>query len=252
MTGTGGLQRLPAQYLSDYTIPLPPLEVQQKIAAEIEGYQKVIDGARQVVDNWRPQIDVDPDWPMVRLGDVCEINPESSEPKTLFGKSKFVYLDISSVENNTGIVSFSNILSTEDAPSRARRIVHDDDILVSTVRPNLKAFTLLENLPDKCIASTGFAVLRSNKKSLEPAYLYITILSDDVIKQMCSKMDKGAYPSINSDDVKNILIPVPHITVQRKIAVKIDAEKKIVDGCRGLIVNYEEKIKRVVDGVWGE
>jgi type I restriction enzyme M protein len=65
-------------------------------------------------------------------------------------------------------------------------------------------------------------------------------------------MDKGAYPSINSDDVKNILIPVPHITVQRKIAINVEAEKKIVDGCRELIVNYEEKIKRVVDGVWGE
>ena len=53
-------------------IPLPPLEVQQEIVAEIEGYQKVIDGARAVVENYRPNIHVDPDWPMVKLGELCE------------------------------------------------------------------------------------------------------------------------------------------------------------------------------------
>ena len=48
-------------------IPLPPLEVQREIVAEIEGYQRVIDGARAVIDNYRPQIVVDPEWPMVDL-----------------------------------------------------------------------------------------------------------------------------------------------------------------------------------------
>ena len=52
-------------------IPLPPLEVQQELVAEIEGYQRVIDGARAVVDNYRPHVEVDPAWPMVALGEVC-------------------------------------------------------------------------------------------------------------------------------------------------------------------------------------
>ena len=51
-----------------------PLEVQQEIVAEIEGYQRVIDGARAVVENYRPHIAVDPEWPMVALGDVCDFN----------------------------------------------------------------------------------------------------------------------------------------------------------------------------------
>ena len=56
MTGTGGLQRVPRKFIEDYEIPLPPLEVQREIVAEIEGYQRVIDGARAVVDNYRPHI----------------------------------------------------------------------------------------------------------------------------------------------------------------------------------------------------
>ncbi len=54
-----------------FEIPLPPLDVQKEIVAEIEGYQKVIDGARAVLDNYRPHIPIHPDWPMVELGDLC-------------------------------------------------------------------------------------------------------------------------------------------------------------------------------------
>ncbi len=61
--------------------PLPPLVVQREIVSEIESYQKVIDGARAVVENWRPRIAVDPEWPVVELGEVCEINPEKVETK---------------------------------------------------------------------------------------------------------------------------------------------------------------------------
>ena len=73
MTGTGGLQRVPRSYVENFQIPLPPLEVQKEIAAEIEGYQKVINGARAVLDNYRPHIPINPDWPMVELGNMCAI-----------------------------------------------------------------------------------------------------------------------------------------------------------------------------------
>ena len=56
---------------AELQIPLPPLEVQKEIVAEIEGYQKVIDGARAVLDNYRPHIPIHPDWPMVELGEVA-------------------------------------------------------------------------------------------------------------------------------------------------------------------------------------
>ena len=65
MTGTGGLQRVPRDYVENFEIPLPPLEVQKEIVAEIEGYQKVINGARAVLDHYRPHIPIHPDWPMV-------------------------------------------------------------------------------------------------------------------------------------------------------------------------------------------
>ena len=77
MTGTGGLQRVPRSSVVGFEIPLPSLEVQREIAAEIEGYQKVIDGARAVVENYQPHIVVDPEWPLVGISDLVTDGPYS-------------------------------------------------------------------------------------------------------------------------------------------------------------------------------
>lgn len=62
-------------------LPLPPLEVQQEIATELDSFQKVIDGARQVAENWKPHIKINPDWPMVRFEEVCTLEYGKSLPK---------------------------------------------------------------------------------------------------------------------------------------------------------------------------
>ena len=142
-------------------IPLPPLEVQREIVAEIEGYQRVIDGARAVVESWKPHIAVDPEWPMVALKDACIINPESVNPSSDYSDSTIFYVDISSVENGTGRFLGYNEIPSSDAPNRARRGILGGDVLLSTVRPNLQAFTMLTDMKERAIASTGFAVLRA-------------------------------------------------------------------------------------------
>ncbi len=237
--------------LREQKIPLPPIEVQCEIVAEIEGYQNVIDGARQVVESWKPKFDINSTWSMVKLKDVCEVNPESCNPVDLFGDESFVYVDISSIDTKTGVINFENNIMPSNAPSRARRIVKEKDIILSTVRPNLKAFAFLKQLPEKVLVSTGFAVLRA-RAGVDPNFLFISVFMDDIINQMVNAMGKGAYPSINTSDVENLIIPLPPISVQREIVAKIEAERKIVDGCRELIALYEAKIKRAIDKVWEE
>jgi type I restriction enzyme M protein len=73
MTGTGGLQRVPRGYVENFQIPLPPLPVQKEIVAEIEGYQKIINGACAVLEHYRLHIPIHTDWPMVPLEDACDI-----------------------------------------------------------------------------------------------------------------------------------------------------------------------------------
>jgi type I restriction enzyme M protein len=184
---------------------------------------------------------------LVALKDICEINPETAVPMELFGNTEFTYVDISSVENGSGKIDYSNKLSTNDAPSRARRLIKENDVLLSTVRPNLKAFAFIKNLPEKSIASTGFAVLRATKRIL-PEYLYAIIFDDKTVSQMILQMEKGAYPSINQSDVEAIQIPLPPLEIQRQIVDEIAAHQRIIDGARQVIEGWKPDIE--IDEDW--
>ena len=79
--GGVGLVHITKSNLERIKILRPPLEVQKEIVAELDSYQKVIDGARQVTENWKPRIKINPDWLMVKFEDVCTLEYGSSLPK---------------------------------------------------------------------------------------------------------------------------------------------------------------------------
>jgi restriction endonuclease S subunit len=133
-------------------------------------------------------------------------------------------------------------LATKDAPSRARRLIKEKDILVSTVRPNLKAFAFIKNPPDKTIASTGFAVLRATERIL-PEYLYAIIFDDKSVSQMIQLMGKGSYPSINQSDVESLQIPLPPLEIQRQIVDEIAAHQRILDGARQVVAGWNPNLE---------
>jgi type I restriction enzyme M protein len=182
------------------------------------------------------------EYPHVTLKDVCEINPETANPSELYPGSFFCYIDISSVENESGKLVSANRVKADDAPSRARRVVKQDDVLISTVRPNLKAFTILTEVPDRAIASTGFAVLRAKAERLLPGFLINVLRHEKSVDQMVAMMGKGAYPSINQADVESIQIPLPPLAIQKEIAAEIEGCQKVIDGARTVLNHYRPLI----------
>lgn len=234
--------------LAELQIPLPPLSVQEEIVAELDSYQKIIDGARQVVDNYKPHIEIDPKWNIMKIQDIAHINPNTSVPNDLYS-DWFTYVDISSIDNTSNNLNSDNRINVSDAPSRARRQVIKNDTIISTVRPNLKAFYFFETVPERAIASTGFAVLRPKDK-LVPKYLFYVMFTDFVLSQMISRMGKGAYPSINQTDVSLLNIPLPDLYTQQAIVDRIEQEQKLVEGNRQLIKLCEQKIKDRIAKIW--
>ena len=149
------------------------------------------------------------------------------------------------------MLGYSEVPSFE-APSRARRGIRSGDVLLSTVRPNLKAFTLLKDIPSRAIASTGFAVLRPRNGIAEPAFILASIRSEFVVNQMVGMMGKGAYPSINKSDVAAIKMALPHIRTQQAIVAEIEAEQALVDNNSELVRQFEKKIQAAIARVWGD
>ena len=189
-------------------------------------------------------------YPVVPLSDICEINAENKNPALAFGDDEFIYIDISSVENGTGKIDFSNKIKGNDAPSRAKRAVKKGDILFSTVRPNLKAYGYVEREDcDCCIASTGFAVI-SAKTMVLSKYVYYMLYSEPVQTQLASMMGKGAYPSVNQKDVSQIQIPLPPLSVQEAMVTALDNYHKIIDGSKQVVDNYKPTIQ--YDSSWNK
>ena len=251
LTAGVNINNLKGSDLLDFEIPLPPLEVQEQIVAELDGCRKIIEGAKQIIANYKPTIKIDPNWPIVTLKEAAEINRLTIDPVDKYGSREFYYIDISSVENGTGRVTFGKRIIGIEAPSRARRVVAQGDVLLSTVRPNLKAFACLDKVPSDAIASTGFAVLTPRNTQVLSRFLWYLLFVDCVLSQMLSRMGRGAYPSINQADVESLKIPLPPLDVQRRLVTELEAERAIVDANRKLVEMYEHKIQAKLAEIWG-
>ncbi len=234
---------LEPQTADDEILHHPLITIANKERVAEQDY--ILVGERYKIDK-----SLDTSYPVVPLSDICEINAENKNPALAFGDDEFIYIDISSVENGTGKIDFSNKIKGSDAPSRAKRAVKKGDILFSTVRPNLKAYGYVEREDcDCCIASTGFAVI-SAKTMVLSKYVYYMLYSEPVQTQLTSMMGKGAYPSVNQKDVSQIQIPLPPLSVQEAMVTALDNYHKIIDGSKQVVDNYKPTIQ--YDSSWNK
>lgn len=188
------------------------------------------------------KVNVTSKWSMSKLSEIVTINKETFDPKNFSGNT-FKYIDISSVQAGTGVVNFENEINKKEAPSRARRVIQVGDILLSTVRPNLKSFAYLDKLPKgNILASTGFAVITVDGKKIEPIYLYELLFSEILQKQMRAAMPKGLYPSINQNDIANFKVPLPPLKTQKEIVKALSKIQDKIEKSKQEIIKLENEI----------
>lgn len=136
--------------------------------------------------------------------------------------SLFKYIDISSVAQVEKRIVPNGEIPTSEAPSRARQLVRAGDVLVSTVRPNLNAVAFVPEEMDGATASTGFCVLRPDKKRLSGRYLFHWVQSHTFIADMVKQATGQSYPAVSDKIVKGSRLPLPSILEQNRIAAILD------------------------------
>lgn len=155
-------------------------------------------------------------WGAVTIGQVAEVNPEAA-PKWASDHT-IRYVDIASVSRFRGIDHEAvKTYAFGEAPGRARRLIRSGDVLVSTVRPNLRAFAQVPSSLDGEVASTGFAVLRANREWILPGYLWAIVGSDSFVYDMVRRCTGSNYPAIRADDVAAHEFQLPPLSAQRRI-----------------------------------
>ncbi|MBU0532646.1 restriction endonuclease subunit S [Candidatus Micrarchaeota archaeon] len=164
------------------------------------------------------------EWQLKRVDEIAVINEAAVGKK--YQCEEIEYIDIDSVEE--GQIKTVKKMKLAEAPSRAKRIVKKNDILISTVRPNLKHYAFISAAKPNTVASTGFAVISA--KGIDPRFLYYCLTTQKYTNYLSAIADAhtSTYPSFNPDIIENSNIPYPPIPEQHIIAkILSDLDAKI-------------------------
>ncbi|HRJ31376.1 MAG TPA: restriction endonuclease subunit S [Cyclobacteriaceae bacterium] len=226
--------------LSDLKIIVPPTPEQRKIAYVLSTVQKAIEQQDKLIRHttelkkalmqklftegigWlsgaetrqkQTEIGQVPEsWEVKSIGDCLE-KTKLKDP-TKHPNEEFIYVDVSSVNNELFKVTEATKLLGKDAPSRARKLIQTDDVIFATVRPTLKRIAKITEDLNNQVCSTGFCVLKPIKSKLNTEFLYQYLQMDDFIARI-EKLQRGAsYPAVRDSDVKGMKIPIPKYNEQ--------------------------------------
>lgn len=161
---------------------------------------------------------------------------------------EFSYIDIGSVTYTDGITNYQNF-KFKDAPSRARRIVHSGDILVSTVRTYLRAVACVNEHRLPQIASTGFLVLQADISKIHPHFLMYSVLSDNFICKVEANSVGISYPAINASQIVHFKLPIPQLSEQFLLVTYLDRQCSEIDALRSKTLSSIEEYKKLKQAV---
>jgi len=237
------LKNLSKNYLKNLQIPIP--KSQSKMQEWVDRIsvpynerntkQTQIKEFELFVQNRIKDIGENEECDEVELGSVCEINPETLKNNQF---SKINYIDIGSVKEE----SINNIQTfTEKFPSRAKRIIKKNDILFSTVRPNLKGYTYINNDIENGVVSTGFAVIRC--KNINPKYIYSLLKNDNITKYLIANSTGTTYPAVNASVFEKIKIKIP---INKQIIQDLEETFQQIETLQNEVKNADVLYKKLI------
>lgn len=145
------------------------------------------------------------EWENVKVGDFVSTNAKSITKE--YGISNIEYLDTGSL--NEGFISSLQLLSISEAPSRAKRLVKHNDILISTVRPDQKHYGIIKDPKENLVVSTGFCVVSCEK--ISPHFIYLLLTNSEMTEYLHSIAEgsTSTYPSLKPSDIEKVEFQLP-------------------------------------------
>jgi type I restriction enzyme M protein len=232
-------------------IPLPPIEVQEEIVRELEQYQKIIDGAKQVVDNYKPVIDIDPSWEMKELGEVCVKITDGSHFSPPTQSEGFHYITVKDIKKGEidfggceriNQVEFEKLVKNGCSPQY-------NDVLFS--KDGTVGKTYIVKVETHFVVLSSLAIITSNTKKIIPDFLYNLMSTEWFINKAIDNKTGVAIKRVVLKTLKSIKIPVPSLEIQQSIVERIEGEKQIIEGNKKLIEIYTQKIQDRINKIWG-
>lgn len=244
--------------ITSLKVPLPPLSIQEEIVAEIEGWQKIIDGAKAVVENYKPKIDINPDWEMVELGGLCEIKHGFAFKSEEFNADGNTNLPLVLAPGNFS--EEGGLYFTEKNSRRYSGLVDaeylfkkgDLTIIMTDLSPKMKILgnpAIIE--ADNILHNQRIGKIILKDESVIPKYLYYCLFLPSVKNRIKQTATGTLIRHTSPSRILESLIPLPPIETQRQIVSQMEKEQALVNANKQLIEIFEQKIKDRIAKVWG-
>ena len=244
------IQGVTKKQLAEIQIPLPPLVVQHEIVSEIEGYQKLIDGAQSVVDNYKPCIEIDPEWPMVTLGDyfITTSGGTPSKAESSFWNGQISW--VSPKDMKTDVIEYTEDHISEEAVEASATKLIDADSVICVVRSGILKHSFPVALLSRpmCI-NQDLIAFRPVSCDISSKFLFYVLKTN-----ANAILREGIKPGVTVQSFYNgffrdYLVPKPPPEVQQSIIAEIETEQDLVAANRKLIERFEEKIRATITRV---
>lgn len=246
----GGQPSISQSTIYERKIPLPPITIQHEIVSKIEQYENIISGAKQVIENYKPQVDINPEWEMVELGFVCDVRDGTHDSPKYQAEG---YPLITSKNIKDGGIDFSdvNLISKEDLENINKRSMVDDGDIIMPMIGTIGNPIIIKK--DREFAIKNVALIKFYKESkIENSYLNIILSSEYFYNHFINSSSGSTQKFIPLGFIRKLEIPLPSPEEQSLIVSRIEKEKQLVNASKELIQVFEQKIKDEINKLWAE
>lgn len=239
------------QVMQSFAFPVPPLPVQEEIVRILDAFTELQAELQAELQKRKQQYNYYLDnllsfnrggqtevrW--MKLKDVCM---KTSNIKWKSAAGQYRYIDLSSVDIQTHSIVSAIEIDKTSAPSRAQQIVQEDDVIFATTRPTQMRACIIPTEYNGDICSTGYCVLRVDKKILLPRFLFFSLTVSDFRTYLSNNLTLGNYPSISNNTLLGYEVPVPSLAEQQKIVSILDRFDRLTnDLSSGLPAEMEKR-----------
>lgn len=254
LSGKTSFEFVSVKTLKTIQIPLPPLEVQEEIVKELDGYQAVIDGAQKVVDNWKPILPINQNWEKVKFEELYLLPSKNglTKPTAIRGNGyKMINMGELFQYNKIGDIPMALVPLSEN--EKKLNDIQVGDLLFarqSLVVSGAGKCSIVVNVPEYTTFESHIIRVRLNKELVNPMFYYYYLQSDNSpVKSIINYQNQAG---IKGSDLAKITVIMPSLEEQNQIVAKIEKEEKAIEECKKLIELHQEKINTKIQSIWGD
>lgn len=238
------------EYMQNWQIPLPSIEVQNEIVEKIEKQKQIIYGVHKIEENWNPKFDIDSNWELVEIGKISEIarggSPRPIEEFITDDDNGINWIKIGDTKDS-GKYIYKTEQKIKPEGAKKSRMVYEGDFILS----NSMSFGRPYIMKTSGCIHDGWLLIRP-KEMVNKNYLYFVLQSQYVSEQFHRAASGGVVNNLNAEKVRETKIPLPSLKIQLQIVNDLDHQMRALEGVQLLKSEAEKRIEEILAEVWGD